>query len=647
MGKDDDQAYMACFSSFLHQYCQDRITEILKASNEYDHYSVPVVVTELIDYTPILAQGLLSHPDEILPLFNKALLQIQRQDVFNIQPESEDQIVPCCVKMNSHIRLEYLPPVEPITKMTISTIRSSDVGKLIQLSGTVIRTGAIRMLEVSREYQCSSGKCLYRFQVFSDPAQGHLFDLPRVCSGCKKSTRFELIPNSTVCSDYQEIKIQEQVEKLTIGSIPRSLIALVQDDLVDSIKAGDNVTVVGVLIRRWKPTYPDVRCELESVLQVNSIRIRKGQMAQTIATAEHIKEFQDLWLKYKDKPLAGRNFIIQSICPQVIGLFPVKLAVLLTVIGGCSNVDANGLKIRGEPHMLLIGDPGTGKSQFLRFTSELATRSVLTTGIGTTSAGLTCTAVKEHGEWALEAGALVLADRGICCIDEFSGIRSADRSSIHEAMEQQTLSVAKAGLVCKLNTRTSVFAVTNPKGKYDLNENISVNTAIASPLLSRFDIILVLLDTPNAEWDKIVSSFILSDALVEKTTSHQQWSLSKLQAYINWIKETFQPKVTAEAIRVLERYYQLQRASDVNSSARTTIRLLESLTRLSQAHARLMAHEQVQVSDAVMAVYMVEASMATTSMLGITSVLHTDFPMDPDADFAAQQEIVLRELNLQ
>jgi DNA helicase MCM9 len=198
-------------------------------------------------------------------------------------------------------------------------------------------------------------------------------------------------------------------------------------------------------------------------------------------------------------------------------------------------------------------------------------RSVLTTGIGTTGAGLTCSAVREAGirggggDWSLEAGALVLANGGVCCIDEFNSIKENDRATIHEAMEQQTLSIAKAGLVVKLNTKTTIIASCNPKGAYDITSDISANTNIASPLLSRFDIILVMMDNPQKDWDKFVSTFLLSRSVGDSNFVFAQsgqimsgvshWNLPTLQQYIQYIKTEFHPEMGVHARLLLVSFH--------------------------------------------------------------------------------------------
>ncbi|CAN8076383.1 unnamed protein product [Agarophyton chilense] len=344
-------------------------------------------------------------------------------------------------------------------------------------------------------------------------------------------------------------------------------------------------------------------------------------------------------------------------------MYLLKLIVAMTLTGGVSYTDPSGTRIRGESHLLIVGDPGTAKSQILRYAAKVSPRSVLTTGIGTSSAGLTVTAVKEpgSGEWMLDAGALVLADGGVCCIDEFDGIKQHDRGAIHEAMEQQTLSVAKAGLVCTLDTRATVLAAVNPKGgkicteigvseadngEYD-REKLPVTVGIASPLLSRFDVVLTLLDERNEDWDKELSSFILNGYNSNTVVNKDVWSTERLRQYLYFIKNNLKPRLSKQCQQILSTYYTLERSSIRRNAARTTVRLLEALVRLAQAHARLMFRETATPMDAVFAIAAVEASSATQEIIGGMNALHASFPDDPKREFEDYCKYLLCKLGLE
>ncbi|KAF9178530.1 DNA helicase mcm9 [Haplosporangium sp. Z 767] len=678
-------------------------------------------------------------PHTVLPILDSILQDVQLELIKMNDEDPEDQNhqrkdkpeirrqrrAPMCLKPKCSARVMGLPAAES-RRMTIPT--SMDVGTFLSITATVIRTGVVKMLENSKMALCLT--CKQTFEVLADVEQYNQVVMPARCQAKNNArpclgNRFQMIETAPGqmpegCRDYQEIKIQEQTNKLTMGTIPGSMVVILHDDLVDHAKSGDDVTITGTVIRRWKPPVPGERCDIELALLANHVFIHNEQRVGVGITEEQRMEFEQFWDHARssafNKSFTARNKILSQICPKVYGLYIVKLAVMLVLTGGIQKVDKSGLKVRGEPHLLLVGDPGTGKSQFLKYAAELNPRSVLTTGIGSSSAGLTVTAVRDGNEWQLEAGALVLADRGLCCIDEFGGMREHDKVAIHEAMEQQSISIAKAGIVCKLNTRCSVIAATNPKGKYDPDQSVSINIALASPLLSRFDLVLVLMDTGNANWDQKISSFILDTRMKvdgfpsskRKTLSRKDiqrrrkrlkrmrrrqgleehgenaeeeyedgpdsdniagidddnegdddhdnqeneehgepWTLDRLKAYLVWIKTTFEPKLTPPAEQVLVSYYQLQRKADIRNAARTTIRLLESLIRLSQAHARLMAQDQVLVQDAVVIVSLMEATaQGGAAMLGGINPLHASFPKNAEEEYYRQEEAMLGRLGL-
>ena len=513
-------------------------------------------MTDFIKSHPSMSDPLFFEHERTIKSFDLALLSatIDLYKTHQLQQHMR-------VKPNVHVRLKKLPYCPEVCRDRVP--KSQDIGQFLSVDGTVIRTCGAKVLKSRAEYLCQKCKCA--FVVEADFKQNHSFTAPLSCPvtpGCP-SMRFTAVKDARNmrrnCKDYQEIKVQEQVRKLGMGTIPRSIVVVLEDDLVDSCKAGDDVVVTGLVTCRWQGLVSNKKMAMELVVKANNVEVCNNttKINKGINYDELKDEFSCFWASHADQPLFARNLILRSMCPQVYGLYVVKLAVALAIAGGVSRVDSSGSHIRGESHLLLVGDPGTGKSQFLKYAAKIVARSVLTTGVGSSTAGLTVSAIRDGPQWILEAGALVLSDGGICCIDEFSGIREQDRCAIHEAMEQQSISVAKAGLVCKLNTRTTILAATNPKlGRMDEDSSISVNVGMASPLLSRFDIVLVLRDNMNETWDSVVADYLLKEDCEEEDGKKDKscWSLDQMQAYFSIIKE-INPTVTSEADEVLKAYY--------------------------------------------------------------------------------------------
>jgi replicative DNA helicase Mcm len=317
-----------------------------------------------------------------------------------------------------------------------------------------------------------------------------------------------------------------------------------------------------------------------------------------------------------------REKIIASIAPGIYGYWDIKEAIALMLFGGTPKLLPDGTRIRGDIHVLITGDPGTAKSQLLQFTARIAPRGLYTSGKGSTAAGLTATVLRDKltGEYYLEAGALVLADGGLACIDEIDKMREEDRSAIHEALEQQTVSIAKAGIVARLNARASVLAAGNPKhGRYDPTIPVSKNIDLPPTILSRFDLIFIVRDIPHKERDRRLAKHILGiHAEAERARSFIDPQL--LKKYVSYARRYIRPQLTPEAAKLIEEFYvSLRQASLTTSEGEVsaiaiTPRQLEALIRLAEAHAKMALKQKATIEDAEEAIRIM---MSTLSIVGI------------------------------
>ncbi|KRX68488.1 DNA helicase MCM9, partial [Trichinella sp. T9] len=536
------------------------------------------------------------------------------------------------------------------------------LGCLITLKGAITKVSQLRLIQTRKEMKCR--RCGYKFFYDASFDQCYRLTNPKSCPSPVScgSTKFEDIitvgsPPITFCRRYQEVKLHDVSNLANSGPLNESVVVALEEELVDSCRLGEVVLITGILYRRCQPLKKLQEPRFQIVLRAT--HVASAPKSQNLEMAHDvIEEFKEFWSNYEQTPLVGRNVILSNFCPGMYQMYLVKLAVLLVIIGGVSRRSESGTMLRGDCHLLLIGDPGTGKSQFLKYAAKLASNSVYTTGIGTTNAGLTCSAVKEEGDWQLEAGALPLADGGICCIDEFSTMREAEKDAIREAMEQQTVSVAKAGLVTKLNCKCSVIAACNFQETVG-SRSATVDCNLSSPLMSRFDVILYLRQSSDKEWCPKICAHLLYEQVASTSASFRQssldssnasgsslfWTFDKIKTYIKVVK-SIEPSISEGAEKVLTQYFMKQRSNVNREEGLTTVRMLDSLIRLAQAHARLMFRDIVTVQDALMATIFIELTLKDLSLLVTPDPLQSVFPSDPEADYKQFEMLMLEVLGL-
>ena len=575
-----------------------------------DVKSVNVKYSDIDAYDPDFALFVLKNPDRCI--------KIGKERVRSLMPPDWDG------KEQINLRLVSLPRDANID---IRRIRAKHLGTLVAVDGLVRKVTTVRPRMTYALFTCA--RCGAEQWI---PQKGMILNEPIMCSNpdgsCnKQSTRFMLDDKSSVYIDTQKIEIQESPEGLRGGAQPERLSGFLEDDISGAVTAGNRVTMNGI-IRSSEKQERDKSTVFDIYMDVMSIEFEQHEYDDIQITEEDERKI----LEMSRDPELYRN-ITASISPTIYGLEEVKQALALQLFGGSHKEMDDGTSIRGDMHILLIGDPGVAKSQLLRYMGSLAPRGIYTSGKSASAAGLTAAAVKDDfgdGRWTLEAGALVLADKGLACIDELDKMTNQDRSSLHEAMESQKISVAKAGITATLQCRCSMLAAANPKyGRFEDTDTITNQIDLPPALMSRFDMIFVLTDKPDRERDKDITGHILKahrrgqvravkseehleginvSKIIEDTDNiRPYYDIDTLRKYVAYSKRII-PVMTDEAANIIEEsYLNIRKMGEgENASVPITARQLEGYVRLSEASARMRLSNIVTDADANRAVDMVE-----------------------------------------
>jgi len=558
------------------------ISKELKRMVASGHKSLVVGFEELTEFDKNLAESLLDAPAEFL--------------------DTADSILGGITKIpDVRFRVKGLGK-----SVEIRLIRAAHVSKFIQVEGVMRRAG-----QVKPEVKVAVFKCRRCGEETNIEQVGEFLVDPPICANpnCGERGRFDLVIEKTVFRDWQSIQIEEHPSKLRGGRMPRRVDGIVRDDFVDKAAPGNHVVLTGTLKVLQDRFQKEKKTVFRIVLFVNHVEVLQKGVEESELTAEDEEKIKEL---AKD-PWFARN-VIKSISPAILGHDNIKEAVALQLFG-CNPIELpDGTRIRGDTHLLLTGEPGTAKSQILKWVSNVAPRGIYTSGMKASGAGLTAAAVKDElaGGWTLEAGALVIADGGLVSIDEFEKMSKEDSAAVLESLEQQTISIAKAGIVATLNTRTAVLAATNPKwGRFDNNKPIAQQLVLDPVLLSRFDLIFILKDKPTPDQDRSIAEHVVNLHAKQKTPKPPV-DVEFLRKIIIYARKNVNPAFDDKESqkRVVDFFVDWRKAAvQQDLPIPTTIRQLEAIIRLSKSYARLRLSNNVSVEDVARAIQLVKGSL--------------------------------------
>lgn len=556
-------------------------------------HHIVVDYLDLDSALPDVSKQLATNPDDVLEAFNDATKAILK----DIHPDYYDE-----VKDRIKVRISNFTYQKELRE-----INADIIDRFICASGMIVRASEVKPLATMISYKCENCNVLTQASL-----QGLILKKPSKCPACSEK-EFDIDAKNSKFVDFRFVRMQELPEELPAGQLPHYVDIVVIGDLVKSFRPGDRVILTGI-----------VRIEREALnnqvaqsgnlfrlrLEANNIEHRRGGIGDDDRITVTKEDEQ------KIKAFASRDDayekIVESMVPHIYGHEIIKEAISLLIVGSPVKKLDDGSTKRGDINVLLVGDPGIAKSEMLKFAARVAPRGLYTSGRGSSAAGLTAAVLKDKSNMMmLEAGAVVLADQGLCAIDEFDKINSNDRSALHEVMEQQTCSVAKGGIVATLNARTSILAAANPiHGKYDPGENILDNVNLPVPLLTRFDLIFIVRDTPEEKTDELISGHILDIYSGDAKAIKSPMDMEFLSKYLLFARKGREPKLSRDAHSIIQKFYMSLRKVDSQNMIAATPRQLEGLVRLATARSKLLLKDVVDAEDAQRAMYLVSEMLS-------------------------------------
>ena len=604
--KTEGSPFVERFEEFFNIEYKKHIERIIESYPE--NRSLLIDFKALEKFDPILADELLDNPDAVMEAAQTAIQNI------HIPTLTTETFKP-------HVRFRNLPKDREIDVRNIS---SKHIGKMICVEGLV------RLItDVLPKMLIAVWKCRRCGNVYRIPQDKQQLRPPNMCE-CH-SKEFSIEEEKSIFIDSQKVQLQETLEKLKGNEQATYLDVYVTDDLVNKVAAGDKTKFVGIL--RLLPPQKDKKTVYGRYLEVNSLE----ETAREFAEVDITKEEEDEIRKLSKNPQVY-EMLAQSVAPAIYGHEIVKESIALQLFGGVTKHLPNGQKIRGNAHILLIGDPGTAKSQLLMAANNIAPKSIYISGKTSTGAGLTATAVKDEfgeGGWTLKAGALVLSSGGVCMADELDKMDSEDRSALHEAMEQGMISVAKAGIVSRFKADTSLLAAANPKySRFDKFTPVLEQIDLPPSLISRFDLFFMIRDVLDKTLDQKISEHILkTHQSGEKIMqSHQKGEALKKEEkeeidkrtkpvietelfskYVSFARQNCFPILSEESMNTISEFYvNLREQGRTQGAYAATARQLEGLVRLAEASARVRLSDVVDMEDAHRAIRLVKKCLEET-----------------------------------